>query len=237
MDEGNSSTPPRNCAQLALQGVDCITTPEFPSLKWLIRQRNDFDIIHLHWPEQYYDPPRYFRLLRGFSRRVGLRKLFHFLYLFWVYAFITLAHFFKRPIVWTIHDLYPHGQTPPQHNPIHRIARKFLIRQCDAVVLNCELVEPLIVREFGTPRRTFAACLGDYRKFYTNVLSPLEARQQLGIEADDFVFLFFGSMRPHRNPLELVKIFKQLPERHLRLIRCWKLLGCTSKTTRERSLD
>jgi glycosyltransferase involved in cell wall biosynthesis len=143
--------------------------------------------------------------------------MLRFLFLAWLFAFVSLAKLLRLPIVWTIHDLYPHGQTPEEHYRAEHLARTYLTRNISVLILNCESAEPLVRAEFGVPSNAVVAPLGHYRKFYPDTVSADEARQAMGVMEDEIVFLYVGTMRRHRNPLRLIQAFKDMPQKNLRL--------------------
>jgi beta-1,4-mannosyltransferase len=207
-------------AGLRSRGCDCLPTPEHPNLLWLLSNRRHVDVIHFHWPEQYYWPTMYSRLARLLSLVAlgrNLEGLLRLLHLPWLFAFVTLTKLFRLPIVWTLHDLYPHGQTPDEHYRAEHVARAYLIRNTSVLILNCGSAEPLATAEFGVPRRIVVAPFGNYRKFYPDTISVAEARRAMGVQPMDLVFLYVGTMRKHRNALGLIKAFRGLPGEDLRL--------------------
>jgi glycosyltransferase involved in cell wall biosynthesis len=206
--------------ELGSLGCDCVPTPKHPSLLWMMSNRRHIDVIHLQWPEQYYWPTMYSRLARLLSpvaHRWNLQGIVRFLYLAWVFAFVSLAKLFKLPIVWTLHDLYPHGQTSDEHYRAEHLARAYLMRNISVLILNCGSAEPLVTAEFGRPNSIVVAPLGDYRKFYPDTVSADVARHAMGVMEHDIVFLYVGTMRTHRNPLRLIQAFRDMPQKNLRL--------------------
>jgi len=193
--------------ELERQGCDCVPTPDFPSLTWLFSNRKKIDIIHFNWPEAYYRPTR--EVAKPF------RSLLRLLHLGWLHAFVYLAKALRMPIVWTINDLYPHGQDPKR--PLERYCRSFLMRNVSALILCAESAGPVVQSEFGPAKHTISAPLGNYRAFYPDTVTEKEARSRLGLNPDDVVFLCFGSMRESRNGKELISVFRDIPGKNLRL--------------------
>jgi len=189
------------------QGCDCIPTPAFPGLLWLLKNRHKVDVVHFHWPEAYYRPSKKAPKIFWFWMR-----LFR---LAWLYAFVYLAKFLRMPIVWTLNDLYPHGQSPTR--PFERSSRSFLMRNVSSLILCGASAESFARAEFGPARHVVSAPLGNYRSFYPDGFSEAEARAHLGVLPDECVFLCFGSMRENRNALELISAFREIPGKHLRL--------------------
>ena len=188
-------------------GCDWIPTPDFPGLYWLFANRKKVDIVHFHWPEAYYRPTR------DVPRFVG--PWLRLLHLGWLYAFVYLAKWLRIPIIWTMHDFYAHGQSPTR--PFERGCRSFLMRNVSALILCGESAAPVARAEFGPARRVVTAPLGNYKAFYPDDLTAKEARRQLGIHDGERVLLCFGSMRETRNGVDLIRVFRTLPDPNLRL--------------------
>lgn len=211
---------PELAKELAKLGCQCLATPERLSLKWLIRNKNDINVLHLHWPELHYCPPssKFVSFINKAARRIKAASWLRTLYLPHFITILMVARVLRIPLVWTLHDLYPHGQTSGDHFKVDRIARKLLMRQVGALILNCHVAKPLATAEFGVAKYSTVAPLGNYAKFYPNTTTVLEARQYFGLESNHTVFLYFGSMRKHRNALSLIKAFKQISDQSIRLI-------------------
>ena len=204
-----------------LRQIGCrwIPTPEFPGLRWLFSNRKQIDVVHFHWPELYYRPLKDApKLIRLFLR------LFH---LAWLYAFVFLAKLLRIPIVWTLNDVYPHGQNPTR--PFEKRVRCFLMRHVSALLLCGASAEPVVRAEFGPTRRIVVAPLGNYRAFYPDKLTTEEARRKLGVGPGERVLLCFGSMRGTRNGIDLIRTFRTLPDPNLRLF----VVGSSPDSLRE----
>ena len=192
---------------LRRQGCDWLPTPAFPGLGWLFANRKKVDVVHFHWPEAYYRPA-------GDAAKFVWLWL-RLLHLGWLYAFVFLSKLLRIPIVWTLNDFYPHGQDPTR--PFERRCRSFLMRNVSALILCGKSAEPVARAEFGSPRRVVIAPLGNYKTFYPDDLTAGEARRQLGIRDGERVLLCFGSMRETRNGIDLIRVFRTLPDPNLRL--------------------
>jgi glycosyltransferase involved in cell wall biosynthesis len=208
--------------RLSELGCDCVRTPLFPSWRWLMANRRKIDIVHIHWPELYYARPEdhglLWRLGAGPLSAFWVHGFIRFWRLHWLYGFFALAKWLGIPVVWTMHDLYSHGYTPANRPRAEHVARRFLMRHANAVIVNGASAEAPAVAECGRPRRLFVAPLGNYRGWYPDTLSDAEARNDMGIGPDEKVFLCFGTMRPRRNPLKLIEHFRSLPQQNLKLL-------------------
>ena len=193
---------------MSRQGCDCVPTPAFTGLFWLFRNRKKLDVVHFHWPEAYYRPSKKSaKILWPWMRVLGIA---------WLYAFVFLARFLRIPIVWTLNDLYPHGESPTR--AFERSCRSYLMRNVSSLILCGDSAEPVARAEFGPARHVVSAPLGNYRDFYPDGLSETDARARLGLSPDETVFLCFGTMRENRNAIELISVFRQIPAKNLRLI-------------------
>ena len=167
-------------------GCECVPTPDFPSWRWLMANRGKVDVIHLHWPELHYARPDEQGLLwclgAGPLRVLRMHGLIRLWRLRWLYGFFAIARRLRIPVVWTMHDLYPHGFTPQDRPRAEYVARRYLMRHASAVILNGASAEAPAVAEFGRPRRLFVAPLGDYQRWYPDTLSDEEARRAMALE-------------------------------------------------------
>jgi len=188
---------------LERHGCSVIRSPEEPTAHWLWRAHNTIDVIHLHWPEQFYQTGTKYRVW------IGIIKLWRFL------AQVRLA---QLPLIWTIHEVYPHSIYESRY-PIwlHRYARRLLCQNADALTVNCHSARLLIERAF-VPRSVVSVVeLGNYSDFYPNTISRARARERLGLAVDTTMFLVFGTMRPHRNPVDVIRAFRQIDNSNARL--------------------
>ena len=66
---------------------------------------------------------------------------------------------------------------------------------------------------------------GNYIKIYPNQISRQEARRQLGLSRDSYVYLFLGLLRPYKGLEDLVDSFKQMKSPELRLLVAGRVFG------------
>lgn len=128
-------------------------------------------------------------------------------------AFIVQIFILKRlgvKIVWTVHEWDQKlSSRKVNFNPLY--ARIF--GSCfDAFIIHCETAKKNLVRELGdrVSHRAHVIHHGNYMDWYENVIAPSEARRSLNIANDDFVFLLFGSIYPHKGVLEAIAAFQKL---------------------------
>lgn len=214
--------------ELEKLGCVCAEVPNFPTLSWLLRERKNIDIIHVHWPEQYYE----YKWLDMFEKLIPkpFKKLNHLglgLYFgaIWLILFLRLLKILDIPLVWTLHDLQPHTQYRFNTYPIQQILRKHLMENTNVLLVNCHGVENLVRSNFHKAPEIVVSPLGNYRVFYPETVDRNKARNFFGISNHEIMVLFFGTQRPQRNALELTRVFKKIKNKNI----CLFVAGSTDQ--------
>lgn len=111
-------------------------------------------------------------------------------------------------IVWTVHNLAPHDLTT---DPIDLQLRTEIARLSAKIHVHTESqLKQLSNRLSFDKGKAVVIPHGNYIDYYPNDIQPGEARQQLGIPDDAFVFLFLGQIRPYKGLPELLNAFEDL---------------------------
>ncbi len=85
----------------------------------------------------------------------------------------------------------------------------------DFIIVHGQFAKDAICREYKIePDKVHIIPHGHYRGFYKNNIPASEAKKQLGIANDDYVFLFFGNIRAYKGLEELVEAFQRLQKKH-----------------------
>lgn len=161
------------------------------SLGWLLGNRREPPVIHVHWPEHLYgyDGPAVggWAKLALFALRLGAAR--------------SLGY----PVVWTIHQPYPHGGGDLRD----RIAARVLAGASTTLIAHDAATADEARRALGRPAGRIAVIPhGSYIGVY-RAARPREAvRAELGITADTFLFLCFGELRPHKDVPLVVRAFR-----------------------------
>lgn len=113
-----------------------------------------------------------------------------------------------RRIAWTAHNVLPHDTSRPEKDVA---LRQVLVEAADIVHVMApntvaELSEHVELSEARTIHVPHAAYSGAYPDF----VSRAEARSELGMEPDDFVFLLFGALQRYKGVDELLSAFERL---------------------------
>ena len=159
---------------------------------WLEARRSTHEVIHLNW-------------LHAFYRRDDLASTMAA-----YHNFAENLHVARRlgyRIVWTLHNLYPHERPFPQ---VDHMARLLVGDHADVVFAHCEHAADLARERFycGDVR---VVPHGNFIDIYPNELTRADARAQLDLDADAFVYLFFGNARGYKSIETLIDAFADLP--------------------------
>jgi len=140
------------------------------------------DIFHVQWLAARHDELRLLRILKWF----GIQ------------------------IVYTAHDLLPHGP----HSPADREFYGRLYRFADLVIVHTERNREELLESFGVERAATAVVpCGSFSLSSVEELSRDEARRELGISSERKVILFFGLIKRYKGLEYLVEAFDLLRSR------------------------
>ena len=185
---------------LETAGCDVVRVPPqkwFPLSKAC---RQPVDVLHLDWHHDWYQGKNFVtRSMKNVMYRHGLRSCR------------------QLPVVWTAHNLTSHDSLNPRLD--HDCTQR-LIKACRGVVVMSKAAETLLRSEFGVPDTTRVQRIyhGHYIDFYANAITRPAAREQLIIEADEFVYLALGALRPYKGHLDLIRAFASIAAPSDRLV-------------------
>lgn len=170
---------------------------------WMLREMRAGDVMHLHWPSfLYYDARSRRRTLIGLLRFVTL---------------LTILRARGVRIVWTAHNLYPHDGGRGLW--VHRVARKFVVRIAEAVLVHGPSAARIVQDELGVPPRKLREIPhGHWIGYYPDAVTRDEARSRLGIDPAAYVYAFVGTCKPYKNLEELLRAFARQPADTLLLV-------------------
>lgn len=167
---------------------------------WLRSHRDEFDVLHLHWPWGLYHGAD----LEETTRRCA--ALIDALY---------LARSLGYKVVWTMHNVYPHDSTT---RDLDHLARLGIMGCASAVIVHCHHAREVLARQFHRRDAVFLAPHGHFCDAYPNVVSRQEARGRFGFDDRHFVYLFFGNVRANKGVDQLLENFCALRGEQLRLL-------------------
>jgi len=167
--------------------------PENFNIECLKKYSNQCNILHLHWINALYKPED------GSSIRSFFKTLKH-------------AKKLGYKILWTVHNLVPHESSNPAKE---QEIRKKVSLMADCIFVHGNFARETVGLEYGAADETiYVMPHGHYHGFYKNDISKSDARKQLLIDENDYVFLFFGSIRAYKGLEELVESFIRINANH-----------------------
>ena len=181
-------------------------------------RRDRADVVHLHWLELWDRPPflpfadwqgsRWGRALR---RAANHPQVYAWRRAARLLTFLGALHRFRRAggrVVYTVHNLAGHdgGETWAD-----RRAARWLLRHADALHVHDEHTAEAVARVRGSREGVAVIPHANYVGAYPNRVSREEARQELGLRPDTFVYLFLGQVRPYKGLEELLPAFTRVP--------------------------
>lgn len=129
---------------------------------------------------------------------------------FWAPAFAALAFLLRRQgikVLFVIHNVMPH-----EPRPWDRWLARLALRQGHQFLAQTEREEKRLLSLLPQAQITLAP-LPVYAMFANQRISAAEARQRLGLPADEPVALFFGIVRPYKGLRFAIKAFAELRAR------------------------
>ena len=179
---------------LAARGIP--TGPEAKlHLRWLLANRRSVRYLHVHWPEGLY------RFQRGPLR---LRPYISWTKLALLEARFRLARALGYRVVWTVHQVYPHGET----GRLDRAGSRMFARHSELLLAHDPETASRARVELAPNAKTVEVVgHGSYVDVYPPGRSRAEVRRALGLAEDVVVFLCFGELRANSDIPILLEAF------------------------------
>lgn len=160
------------------------------------------DIVHVHWPEYFFDAPG---LCRALAKSVATVSI------------LSVLRLCGVSIVWTIHNVRGHEQWHP------RLAAKmwrWFVRRVDGYIALTPAGRTAALEHYPDlrVRPGFVIPHGHYRGEYPDSVSRHVAREELGLPPDAPVIAFFGAIKPYKNVPTLVTNFRCVANGDWRLL-------------------
>lgn len=175
---------------------------------WLWRHRSDVGVLHFHWPQGYY------RFDRG---PAALQLLLSWVRLALFALRLATARALGYRVVWTVHQVLPHERRSAVGDAV---AARVLGSASHALIVHDDKTRADVASVLGESAlgRTTLIPHGSYEGTYQATRSRLEARRGLDIDADAFVLLCFGELRPYKQVPVLLKALQLIDRSNLVLI-------------------
>lgn len=165
------------------------------------------DVLHLHWTHPYFLlPDRYGEWFDSMPLSSIGTAIFAAVFVIQV----AVASILCERIVWTLHNQVNHEN---RYVRIDHLISLILVRLADVVQVWDDATQEETIQSFPASKNKIVRIPhGNYCDLYPepNDLPSQEiVRNQLGINSN-FVFLFFGRIRPYKQTLHLIQEFREL---------------------------
>lgn len=188
----------RLCEALGERGA-LHPTPRRLTLRWLLAARAEARVLHFHWPSTFYEA------WRGGVVRPGLLRL---LCLGWFVAKLAAAKSLGYRLVWTAHDVLPHGP----FRALYRLERRITCgRLWDGVIAHCPRAAEAVRAQLGFRGPVAILPHGSLAGYYPDTTDRDRSREALGVGPGEFLYLHFGAIRPYKGIEALIEAFRASP--------------------------
>lgn len=189
---------------LEKQGVSVIHSRRpyiFPLTRAIVAHKES-DVLQLDWIFDFYFSDN-FTGCKIIDTFVTFGRAFLLLF------DLILVSFSSTAIVWTVHNKQHHEGKYPR---ISRVVNEFVFWIADTVTVKCENAKGELATLYAKANSESMHVVpdGNYISAYENSISTNEARSELGIDGDTFVYLFFGMIREYKGIPELIDAFDNL---------------------------
>ena len=167
--------------------------PKDFKIECLEQYANECQVIHIHWINVFYDLD-------------DKNSIDSFL------QTLRWAKKNKFTIIWTVHNFVSHES---KNYDLEIEIRKKVSIIADHIIVHGQYAKNIICKEYGVNHgKVHIIQHGHYQGFYKNDISISEAKKQLGIAYNDYVFLFFGNIRAYKGLEKLVESFLRLQKKY-----------------------
>jgi len=221
------------------QGINVRFERNF-NLNWLFTKGKSCDCVHLHWLNLFHTlseknnrPQFYVKLMKNRFVKVSLDLL---TLIDFALAFL-LTKLTGKIIVFTVHDLYDFGKKSFRRKLQTEIARNIVFRFANSIHVHNHFTHKLVETRYNRKTGIFVIPHGNYIGYYPNRISRVEARHQLGLTHNAFVYLFLGLLRPYKGLEDLFDAFIKLDYPEARLLVAGRVFGANNYKSKLRDLS
>ena len=197
---------------LAAEGFELVDDPRFSLMwLWLARSRS---------PSSTFTGPRA-STVTAWSRRV--RGLFSWVKLVLFAARLSAAWTLGYRLVWTIHQVFPHESSD---RVLDRRAARLLARTCHLLIAHDRWTAAEARSQLAAGSKIAVVPHGSYIGVYPEGRPREEARSDVGVPQESFVFPCFGELRAYKEIHLLLDAFSSLS-----LPQAWLVVAGNPKVT------
>ncbi len=209
---GSDKNPYHNLLFEGLEehNVDPIREPRplFLPLTRAVLRNGDIDTIHLGWLYKFY-------MVRNFTQLPILNTVITVGRAFWFCIDLLLARLLGIQLVWTVHNKYHHERYYPR---VEAVLNVLVANFVHALTVKCESAKETISQLYRIRDDSKIAVIpdGNFIDAYLNETTQEAAREDLEIE-DEFVYLYFGMIRPYKGVEDLIDAFQAIEDEDVAL--------------------
>jgi glycosyltransferase involved in cell wall biosynthesis len=189
----------------ALQKKNVTVDTEAPALVFPLTRKIIFDrqvdSIHLDWLYGFF-------MVRELTSSNLLNTLLTLIRTVLFFVDLIFANWLSCPIIWTVHNKNHHER---KYYRIEQVVNTFACPMVDWVTTKCKSAKETVLDEYRVQNQSKVIVVtdGSYIDAYPNEVSKTEARQELDLN-DDFVYLYFGIIRPYKGIESLVNTISHI---------------------------
>jgi beta-1,4-mannosyltransferase len=186
---------------LAEKGIEVIwDVPQKPNLHWLRANRMNLDVLHIHWPEDFY---------QSLNRSRAVRAVLVFI------ANLLIARKLGFGIVWTVHNIHSHLH---RYRVLDFMVWQALALLAHAAFVHCYDTKSILARRFWRHRNVYVVPIGNYIGVHGQPVEKRAARQLLGLPLEKTIHLFIGYVKPYKGIEGLLEAFGRVTSDELMLV-------------------
>ena len=166
------------------------------STAWIQDNRNNFDAIHIHWPE-------------GIWRCFGLNAWKEPFHLFKLKTFLKRANTLDIGVIWTVHNIMPHDG----ERLSDLLGYRFLLKHCDLMIVHSDFVAEKLKKEKSADNSQIVVMQhGNYVDCYPAPKNREKVLQDNGLRTDLPVAACLGHIREYKGIEIAIEAIKMLGE-------------------------
>lgn len=176
--------------------------PVFLPLTRGVLRNDNIDVIHLGWIYSFY-------MVREFTPISLLNTVITLGRAFWFCIDLLLARLLGTKLVWTAHNKYHHER---RYHRTERVLNVIVANVVHVLTVKCDLAKDTIKKLYRVQDQTKIVVIpdGSYEDAYLDTVSKEEARNELNIEDEKYVYLYFGLIRPYKGVTRLIHAFENI---------------------------
>ena len=198
------------------------------NIHWLASKGKACDAIHIQWIHQATTPIMpdiHSRTIKRVIDNRLFKALLQTIRLIHFSLVLLLARLQGKTIAYTVHDLDVYQKQIIRGRILIRMAHYIVLFLSHSIHVHNQYSRDLIETRYNIKKGVSVIPHGNYIGFYPNQVSRSEARYQLGLADDTFVYLFLGLLRPYKGLEDLFTAFKSIESPKTQLLIAGRIFG------------